>query len=35
MIKNPKIVNMELTGLWISVRFANKPRQKYGLFIKF
>ena len=31
----PKIIDPASTGLRISARLANKPRQKYSLFYKF
>ena len=33
--KMPKIIDLVSTGLRKSVRFANKPKQRYGLFGKF
>ena len=30
----PKVIDVESTGIRISARFDNKPKQKYGLFDK-
>ena len=32
--KNPNMIDLTSTGLRISARLANKPKQKYGLITK-
>ena len=35
MSKNPKVIDITLTGIRGSGSLTNKPKQKYGLFAKF